>query len=286
MVRRTGLIYSVLALLILCACARTPVEPEPLDFATDVRILRGVWEGTSDSGQTLRLEAEASSPTAAGYEVMGTFSLDFGTPVVFSGFVRVPVTQSSTRLTTQESPVCPGLFTAASPDSLWEFCGGAPEGSPPSFSMSLVQQSAEGGATNFSALTKVQDDQAATRTLVSGNIVYSQDEPHTHPEAFEFTEDSHAVVQLFYSFSALGDAPSELVAETRLEDITSFPLAYRIEGNPQKAFLRRGDYFLHVDVYSGTSDTSTVGDLVNEWYTPVPAPGAVVDVEVTALESH
>ena len=83
----------------------------------------------------------------------------------------------------------------------------------------------------------------------------------------------------------LGDGDVELVAETTLEDITSFPLSYRLEGDPKTVFAREGDYFLFVDVYSDVGNTARVGDLTNEMHTPVPNPGAEVAVEVTGLES-
>lgn len=133
-------------------------------------------------------------------------------------------------------------------------------------------------------MTKKADDDKAD-LLVSGEIVYIQDELFTHPEAFVFTEDSHAVVQLYYSISALGDGHVELVAETTIEGITSFPLTYRIEGDPETIFAREGDYFLDVEVFSGAGNEAVVGDLINEFYTPVPGPGAEVKVKVTGLEA-
>ena len=122
-------------------------------------------------------------------------------------------------------------------------------------------------------------------SLVEGDIVYVQHEPLTYPGTFRFTRDSHAVVQLYYSVSALGDGPAERVAETRLTNISRFPLAYRVEGDPETVFARRGDYFLQVEVFSGAGDDAAVGDLIGEFYTPVPAPGAEVEVRVTGLEA-
>ena len=267
--------------LILGACTQPPVGPEPLEFASDPQILRGVWTGASEDGHTLRLTTAASEPSADGYSVSGTFSLDGEAPVTFTGGVRVPVSQAAPALKAQASPVCPKVFSAFSGDDRWEFCGDAPEGSPPRFTVALLDQSSPGGAYIFS----MAKTDAGANLLVGGQISYVQDEPYTYQEAFRFTEDSHAVVKLYYSVSALGDGDVELVAETTLEDITSFPLSYRLEGDPKTVFAREGDYFLFVDVYSDVGNTARVGDLTNEMHTPVPNPGAEVAVEVTGLES-
>ena len=276
---------SGLILLGLASCSTGPDESVALDFDTDPRILRGMWEGSSDTGETLRLEARASDPTAEGYAVTGTFSFMQGEPVAFSGLVYVPVVQESVSLAAQVSEPC--TFSARSSDDAWQLCGRAREGSPPNFSLDLIElaEIEEKPIIWFPALTKVQDEQSTTGTLVSGTINHLKGEPYTYPGDFDFTEDSHAVVQLYYSWSALGDAPIELMAETRLEDITALPLNYRLEGDVQKTFLRQGDYFLHVNVYSGAEDDAEVGDLLNEWFTPVPSPGATVDVTVIGLES-
>ncbi len=133
-------------------------------------------------------------------------------------------------------------------------------------------------------MTRRQNNLADPGLLVSGDITYVQGKPYTNPEPFRFTENSHAVVRLYYSWSALGDAPSELVAETTLEDGSSFPLVYRLGGDAEAVFARRGDYFLDVEVFSGAGDEPVVGDLVSEYYTPVPSPGAAVEVQVTGLE--
>lgn len=275
-------------LTVLGACTQDPVKPEPLDFDSDPRILRGTWMGESEDGHSLVLEVKAGLPSEDGYEVSGTFRLDNKVPVKFSGVVRVPVTQASPDLSAQLSPVCGETFAAFSDDGTWEFCGDAPEGSPPQFDVALLNQLdqfAPGGAFSFSVTKKADGAQEDTDLLVGGDIVYVQDEPFTHPEAFVFTEDSHAVVQLYYSVSALGDGPIELVAETTIEGVSRFPLAYRIEGDPETVFAREGDYFLEVRVFSGAGDEAAVGDLINEFYTPVPSPGAEVGIRVTGLES-
>lgn len=275
-------LYLLVLLFVLGACSQPPVtpKPEPLEFVNDPRILRGTWTGESEDGHVLVLIAEASSPTEDGYEVKGTFKLDNETPAKFSGDVRVPVTQPSETMNAQVSPVCGETFYAFSPDGLWELCGDAPQGSPPRLEVGLLDQRAQGGVYNFS-LTKAEDP----GVLVQGNVVHVQGEPFTYPGDFNFTKDSHAVVKLYYSISALGDGPVELIAETRLENISSFPLSYRIEGDSKTVFARPGDYFLQVEVFSGAGDEAAIGDLINEFYTPVPSPGANVEVEVTGLEA-
>ena len=128
-------------------------------------------------------------------------------------------------------------------------------------------------------------------TLVQGKIKYVQNEPFTHPTAFEFTQDSHAVIGLYYSVSALGDGPSELVAETEIKNITGFPIAYRINGEPEAAFSKRGDYFLRAEIFSGAGNKLAVGDLISESFTPVvsslftASDLSAVEIAVTGLES-
>lgn len=135
-----------------------------------------------------------------------------------------------------------------------------------------------------------QPSPADPNLLVRGNLVYVQGEPNTYPEPFEFTEDSHAIVQLWWwTGPGVADVPEELIAETTLEDISSFPIEYRLEGDAEEIFARRGEYYLNVGVFSGDGGPSgeefSVGDLTNETYTLVPNPGAKVEVKMTSLES-
>ena len=134
------------------------------------------------------------------------------------------------------------------------------------------------------ALSSCQTEEVATnpKVLVSGEIVHVRG-PYTYEGDFVFTEDAHASVTLFYSSSAGGDAPAEQLAKTTLDGITAFPLTYQIEGDP-KLFSREGDYFLQASVLMSAGDEHYVGDLLNEVYTPVYAPGTRVQVEVTGLE--
>ncbi len=135
-----------------------------------------------------------------------------------------------------------------------------------------------------SCATSTDEKSDNANTLVSGEIVHVQGEPHTYQGDFVFTEESHAVVTLFYSISAGGDAPVEAIAEMRIEDVSSFPIPYRIEGDPVAVFAEEGDYFLHAAVMTDAGDERYVGDLINEVYTPVYRPGTRVRIEVTGLE--
>lgn len=277
---RSKVPFYLLVLMVLGACSQTPVTPEPLEFANDPRVLRGTWAGESDNGHTLRLELTANTPSKDGYEIEGMFELDDEAPTAIEGLVGVPVTSAA--LSVQTSIPC--AVIAYSADNQWEFCSINPRGGePPRLEITLYRYAKDGTGTeayNFS-LTKTE----SANVLVQGDIIYVRGEPFTYPGGFKFTEGSHAVVQLYYSVSALGDGPVELVAETRIENITGFPLSYRIAGDPKTAFARQGDYFLFVDVFSGAGDKAVVGDLTNEMYTPVPSPSANVEVKVIGLEA-
>ena len=282
-----GRLSLIIVAVILGACTQPPVGPEPLNFDSDPRILRGAWTGRDENGNSLLLYLKAGSPSESGYEVEGLFQLSGGLDVAVAGRVLASVARPKQALAAQVSPVCPGAVLVISSDRAqdgdWELCGDAPTGTPPTFNLAVIDQSVPGGVYTF-LVTKQENELADPNLLVSGSIVYALGKPYTYPEPFEFTENSHAVVRLYYSWSALGDAPSELVAETTLGDLSSFPLEYRLGGDAEAVFARRGDYFLQVDVYSGAGDTAKVGDLTSEMYTPVPDPGAEVEVEVTGLE--
>lgn len=276
----------VILAVISGACTQTPVEPEPLEFASDPRVLRGTWTGKDGNSDSLLLYLNASAPTADGYEIAGFFQLFGGFAVEVAGAVTVPAAHRASSATARDVPGCVAFAQARSGarDGDWELCGTAPAGSPPQFALTLTNRSAPNEVFTFS-MTRRPNELADPNLLVRGNIIYVQGEPYTNPEPFRFTKDSHAVVRLYYSWSALGDAPSELVAETTLRGISSFPLEYKLEGDAEAIFARQGDYFLFVDVFSGAGDTKQVGDLTNEMYTPVPGPGAAVDVTVTGLEA-
>lgn len=218
MFHREILFMLLSPLLILGACVQNPVEPEPLKFDTDPRILRGTWVGENDNGDALLLYLKASAPTQDGYEIAGFFQLFGGVAVDITGGVRTSVTQTTNTLDVQTSPVCTDPTYATSQDGAWELCGDAPTGSPPQFDITLIDQSAQGGVYTFS-MTRQPRGITDPNLLVRGKLVYVRGEPYTHPEPFVFIKDSHAMVQLWYSWSALGDAPGELVAETTLEDI-------------------------------------------------------------------
>lgn len=139
-------------------------------------------------------------------------------------------------------------------------------------------------------MTRQPSELADPNLLVRGTLVYAQGEPFTHPEPFEFTEDSHAIVQLWWwTGPSIADVEPELMTSITLDDISSFPVEYRLEGDAEETFARRGEYYHNVGVFSGSGGPSgeefAVGDLTNETYTIVPNPGAEVEVKMTSLES-
>ena len=271
--------------LILGACNQTPVGSEPLEFSSDSRVLRGTWTGKDDNSDSLLLYLKASAPAPDGYKIDGFFQLFGGFAVEVTGTATVPTAYRADNAPTRDVPGCVAFAQArnSARDGDWELCGSAPAGSPPQFALTLTNRGVPNEVFTFS-MSRQPDELADPNLLVRGNIIYAQREPYTNPEPFRFTEDSHAVVRLYYSWSALGDAPSELVAETTLEDLSGFPLEYRLEGDAEAVFARRGDYFIDVEAFSGAGDEPVVGDLISEYYTPVPSPGAAVEVRVTGLE--
>lgn len=118
--------------------------------------------------------------------------------------------------------------------------------------------------------------------LVSGDIIHIKDAPFSHQDDFVFSDASHAVVELNYVMGQ--DVASEVITTVRIEDISEFPIAYEIRGDADTVFARQGDYFLQVKVLQGISDDTFVGDLINEFFTPISGVGEVVQVEVTGLE--
>lgn len=153
--RRTRFFSTLAALVLLSAlsaCRPQTAGPPPLDFETDPLILRGVWTGQSDSGDTLRLAIRAGPTFEGGYEVEGVFDLNGETYTEFTGLVAVPKTASTGALSRQLTPAC-GPFNAFAQVGAWQLCGTAPAGSGPSFQMSLESDPASYAFT----VTKLPD---------------------------------------------------------------------------------------------------------------------------------
>ena len=288
----------IILAVMLGSCTQTPVGPEPLDFSSDPRILRGVWVGeeVKDKNNSLVLYLEADAPTQDGYQITG-FIQELSSYVTnVSGTVTTPLAQGGARITAQQSPTCSSAVFAQSQNSTqdggtkYELCGEAPTGSPPHFDLTLTQQSDTGAVFTYTFSMVRQPSPADPNLLVRGDLVYTQGGSDTHPEPFEFAEDSHAIVQLWYWVGPyISHIEPELITSTTLENISNFPIEYRLEGNAEEVFARRGEYFLNVGVFSGNGGVSgeqfAVGDLTNETVILVPNPGAEIEAELTSLES-
>lgn len=288
----TAVLYS---LLFLAGCTETQPPPKnktPINYETDPHILRGVWTGQSEAGATLTLDLKTKSPSAKGYTSVGTLKLGDAPEVLFSAYTRVPLATNS--LPTTQQGECTGNVTGQVDNTFgvemklfFDACGTTPKGSPPEFHMTLIDRNGLTPVESDFVLVK-QPDEPIPDYLVKGNIVHLRSVPNTYDGEFKFTEDSHAIVQLWYSPSYFGDGPKELLTKTMIEPITDFPISFQLEGDPDEVFTREGDYYLIVGVFSGeggpSGETFAVGDLVNEVYTPVEEPGAEVKVDVTGLE--
>lgn len=297
MLRRNVVVYLLFVIFVLSGCAKTPPEPEALDFGTDPRILRGTWVGEEISGSSnsLLLYLKASAPTQDGYRIEGFFQEDVWPIKDLTGTVTVPLTQKEADITTQQTSTCSSAVIAQSSnptqDGEYELCGEIPIGSPPRFDLTLTYRGDNGYSVTYTySMVRQPSELADPNLLVRGNLVYAQGEPNTHPEPFEFTEDSHAIVQLWWwTGPSIADVPGELLASTTLENISAFPIEYRLEGDAEEIFARRGEYYLNVGVFSGdggpTGEKFAVGDLTNETNTLVPSAGAEVEVKLTSLES-
>lgn len=283
-------------LTVLGACTQDPVKPEPLDFDSDLRILRGTWVGEEINGNALPLllYLKASAPTQDSYQITGFFQEDVLPVKNVAGTVTVPLTQGKASIAAQQSSTCSSAVFAQSQNlaqDSYELCGEVPTGSPPRFDLTLTYRNDRGYSETYTySMTRQPSELADPDLLVRGKLVYAQGEPLTHPEPFEFTEDSHAIVQFWWwTGPTVADVEPELVTSTTLENISSFPIEYRLEGDAEEIFARRGEYYLNVGVFSGSGGASgeefTVGDLTNEVYTLVPNPGADVEVKMTSLES-
>ncbi len=126
----------IIIAVVLGACTQPPVGPEPLEFGSDPRILRGTWEGKEVSGKdsSLVLHFKASAPVQDSYQIAGFFYRGGGFPVVnVSGVVTAALAGGAARVTAQLSPGCAVVARSQNGvnDGDWELCGDAPEGSTP-----------------------------------------------------------------------------------------------------------------------------------------------------------
>lgn len=187
----------------LGACTQDPVKPGPLDFDTDPRILRGTWVGEEINGRArpLLLYLKASAPTQDGYQIAGFFQEDVYPVKNVAGTVKVPLAQGKASVASQQSPTCSSAVFAQSQDLVqdsYELCGEVPAGSPPQFDLTLTYRNDRGYSETYTySMTRQPSELADPNLLVRGNLVYAQGEPSTYPEPFEFTENSHAIVQLW-----------------------------------------------------------------------------------------
>lgn len=122
-----------------------------------------------------------------------------------------------------------------------------------------------------------------TMLLVSGEILHREDAPYSYQGPVVFTPDSHAVIKL--SYLLYSDTGSEELARTAINDITDFPIPFRLEGDPKAIFSRpQGKYFLDVVVFMGQSDDLYIGDLTTEYFVYVDGPTSGLKVKATGLE--
>ena len=284
------------SLMLLSACNQTqPPENGPMNYQTDPRILRGTWAGENEDGVPLKLNLRTKDPSTQEYFFSGTFKLGDASPLSVGGQVLARLSDTSLS-PNQQAGALPceknvrGVVTnvlGAKEEFRYDICGTIPEGSPPEFRMTLIDRNGPEPVISEFTLTK-QLNEPAPDFLVKGTITRLKGVPYTYDGDFVFTKDSHAIVLLYYSKSALGDAPEELLKEVRIENITSLPISFKLEGDAESTFEQFGDYYLSVGVFSGDGGeggaTFAVGDLVNENYTPVLGAGAEVNVEVTGLE--
>lgn len=117
--------------------------------------------------------------------------------------------------------------------------------------------------------------------LVSGEVV-RVDTPHSYNGDAAFTKDAHAVVTLEYAdgFDALG----EILATQRIEDVDAFPISFRLEGNPEEVFKRKGYYLVDATVYMGASDEIYIGDFLGEIWNEIDGPTPEMRIKVNGLE--
>lgn len=284
---------------LLSACVQEPVVTNsPVNFQTDRRILRGTWSGQNTAGKTLTLKLKALDPSKTGYFTVGSLKLGdlpelpFGAHVKLDGGLQGAAAGvhalADAGCTRAVSGHVDAVFDEAQ-HFKFDLCGEVPVfagegGKIPEFHFTLTDGNGSAPQKSDFVLRRQPDPKVAVR----GEIVHRRGEPYTYDGDFVFTKASHAIVRFWYSESAMGDAPAELLEEITIKGITSFPIKFEIVGDVQQMLGRTGDYFLGVEVISGdggpNGNSSSVGDLTNEMYTPVRHPGDYVVVEVTGLE--
>ena len=296
MLRSKSLFHLLASLLFLGACSQPSVvpEPDPLNFATDPRILRGVWVGeeTSVEGSPLLLYLKASEPTQDGYQITGFFQQGFYSKTNVAGTVTAPLTKGVVNIAPQQVSECSGAVflqtqNAQTGEIEYELCGTAPTGSPPQFDLKFTYRSDTSYYNSTYLMTRQPNELADPNLLVRGRLAYAQNESS---KPFEFTEDSHAILQLWWwTGPTIADVEPELITSATIEDISGFPIEYQLEGDAEETFARRGEYYLNVGVFSGDGGPSgekfSAGDLTDENTTIVPKAGAEVNVELTRLEA-
>ncbi len=122
--------------------------------------------------------------------------------------------------------------------------------------------------------------------LASGQIV-RVDTQHSYQGETTFTEGTHAVVTLC-SMEGM-DAPCETLSTQRIEGVDSFPIPYRLEGNPEEVFSQPGAgyyvyYLVRATVYMGAGDELYIGDFSDNIWNEIDGPTSELDIRVSGLE--
>jgi len=115
---------------------------------------------------------------------------------------------------------------------------------------------------------------SACSPAINGAITHDEDREFSHPGPFEFTPESHAVVELRQT--DLG-----VVDRVDIDGIDRFPIRFKFE----PIGLEDGvEYSIQAVVYQGAGDEEQVGDLINETRTAVASSFGSVRVVVSGLE--
>ena len=112
---------------------------------------------------------------------------------------------------------------------------------------------------------------------ISGKIVPIWTD-HSYKGKFEFTEHSHAIIELYVEESA---DHSLTVGTHRIDPVTKFPIDFSIP-LPRNANIEK--LRISTQVISGEGDEAKEGDFITETVTPVKR-WTSIKVEVVGLES-